>query len=398
MSEKETGKKTGFAVAALVLGILSLLFGWIPFLGWTFIILALVFGVLGIKSKGMAIAGIVLASIGLILAVPVGVVAIKSLVNATQPVTEETTEAGGTLAEWKERLAKEAGSEEAKTLQECSAALEQLAETCSAHQAENEGWRVVNSIEITDPALQQYNFSEIKQAGCPDYSPDGEAYDYPHTVETKTQVSQRERAGSSYVVGCNLICTWWECPVEDDGQIIEPPQSETWSGTITAALEDVQYACKNAEVALDYTITLNSPVSVVAALQGEQEITLWSDPSYEDTSGSIAGTAEIIVQPPRESVIYCELEGGSSAAVPLRFYATGDEQTIQLSEVPGASSLRTPYFGYERIYHAEAGLTDESFLAGVPPLLVATSITETEISGDIKPGYGYTGTFVLRKE
>jgi len=106
MSEKETGKKTGFAVAALVLGILSLLFGWIPFLGWILIILALVFGILGIKSKGMAVAGIVLASIGLILAVPVGVVAIKSLVNATQPVTEETTEAGGTLAEWKEKLKK----------------------------------------------------------------------------------------------------------------------------------------------------------------------------------------------------------------------------------------------------------------------------------------------------
>src|SRR3989338_4190007 len=267
MSEKETGKKTGFAVAALVLGILSLLFGWIPFLGWILIILALVFGILGIKSKGMAIAGIVLASIGLILAVPVGVVAIKSLVNATQPVTEETTEAGRTLAEWKEKLAKEAGSEEAQTLQECSAALEQMAEACSQHQAENEGWRVVNYLEITDPALQQqYNFSEIKQAGCPDYSPDGEAYDYPHTVETKTQVSQREMAGSSFVVGCNLICTVWKCPEErdePDEPINEPPQSETWTGTITAQLEDVQYACQNAEVALDYAITLHSPVSIL---------------------------------------------------------------------------------------------------------------------------------------
>ncbi|MDP3639809.1 MAG: hypothetical protein Q8R53_01235 [Nanoarchaeota archaeon] len=43
-------------------------------------------------------------------------------------------------------------------------------------------------------------------------------------------------------------------------------------------------------------------------------------------------------------------------------------------------------------------MTEESFLAGVPPLLVATSISDTQISGDVKPGYGYTGTFVLRKE
>ncbi|MDP3639810.1 MAG: DUF4190 domain-containing protein [Nanoarchaeota archaeon] len=331
MSEKEPGKKKGFAVAALVLGILSLLFGWIPFLGWMLIILALVFGILGIKSRGMAIAGIALASISFILAVAVGVVTLKSLVNATQPITEETTEAGGTLAEWKEKLAKEAGSEEAQTLQDCASTMEQMAETCSAHQAENEGWRVVNSIEITDPALQkEYNLSEIKQAGCPDYAPDGEPYDYPHTVETKTQVSQRETVGSSYVVGCHLICTWWECQEEDDGQIDEPPQLETWTGTITAQLEDVQYACKNAEVALDYAITLHSPVSVVAALQGEQEITLWSDPSYEDTSGSIQGTATIISQPPKEGVIYCELDDGSSEDVPLRFYATGAEQPFQL--------------------------------------------------------------------
>ena len=300
------------------------------------------------------------------------------------------------LIKWKEKIKTGTGeSEEFKTLEECDAAMNKMAITCSEHSASNEGWRVVNQIEVTDFRTgQNYNFSEVKQGGCPDYSPDLEPYDYPHTVEARTQLTQAQTADSSYSVGCNLICTGWTCgKVEEPVQPPVQPPPETWAGTITAELEDVQYACGGSQVSLEYDITLTSPASLVSALQGEQEITLWSDPSYEDTSGSIAGTAEIVAQPPREGVIYCELEGGSSKDVPLRFYATGNEQTIQLSEVPGEQNLRTPFFGYERIFHEEVGMTEEDFLAGVPP-----SITETEISGEIKPGYGYTGTFVLTKE
>lgn len=54
----------GFGIAALVLGIVGVAFGWwiIPFLGFVASVLAIIFGALGLRSRtrGMAIAGFVL--------------------------------------------------------------------------------------------------------------------------------------------------------------------------------------------------------------------------------------------------------------------------------------------------------------------------------------------------
>jgi len=71
------GGSNGFAVAALVLGILSLVMFftiWLPFLLG---VLAIVFGALGIsranriggKQKGLAIAGLVCGAVGMVLAI-----------------------------------------------------------------------------------------------------------------------------------------------------------------------------------------------------------------------------------------------------------------------------------------------------------------------------------------
>ncbi len=77
----EEGKKgSGFAIASLVLGILSVLLGWLPFVGWILVILALVFGILALikikkgtaSGKNMAIAGLVLGGIGLLFAIMMG--------------------------------------------------------------------------------------------------------------------------------------------------------------------------------------------------------------------------------------------------------------------------------------------------------------------------------------
>jgi hypothetical protein len=60
------------AVAALVLGILGLVFSWVPFIGWILVILAVIFGAVGVRNpqgKGMAIAGLVLGIIGIALKV-----------------------------------------------------------------------------------------------------------------------------------------------------------------------------------------------------------------------------------------------------------------------------------------------------------------------------------------
>jgi len=54
---------SGFAIASLVFGLLSIVFGWIPFFGWLLIILALVFGIValrrGTERRNFAITGVV---------------------------------------------------------------------------------------------------------------------------------------------------------------------------------------------------------------------------------------------------------------------------------------------------------------------------------------------------
>ena len=64
---KKENNVSGFTIAALVLGIVSLILWCIWFISIPCSILALIFGILGVKKKGkgMAIAGIVTASISL---------------------------------------------------------------------------------------------------------------------------------------------------------------------------------------------------------------------------------------------------------------------------------------------------------------------------------------------
>jgi hypothetical protein len=60
----------GLAVASLVLGILSLVMFWIPFLGWVPVLVGLVLGLVALQQpqgRGMAIVGIVCSGIALAL-------------------------------------------------------------------------------------------------------------------------------------------------------------------------------------------------------------------------------------------------------------------------------------------------------------------------------------------
>jgi hypothetical protein len=67
----------GLAVAALVLGILSVVFSWVPFFDWVLAVLAVIFGAVGISTankrmgagKGMAVAGLVLGLITVVLGI-----------------------------------------------------------------------------------------------------------------------------------------------------------------------------------------------------------------------------------------------------------------------------------------------------------------------------------------
>ncbi len=67
-TEKQKEDKKGFCIASLVLGIVTLIFFCIWYISIPCGILAIIFGILGIKSvnKGMAIAGLITGSIGLV--------------------------------------------------------------------------------------------------------------------------------------------------------------------------------------------------------------------------------------------------------------------------------------------------------------------------------------------
>jgi hypothetical protein len=69
-------KTSGLAISSLVLGICSLIFGWIPFIGWVIIIVTIILSIASIynikKNKdlsgmGMAIAGLILGIISLLM-------------------------------------------------------------------------------------------------------------------------------------------------------------------------------------------------------------------------------------------------------------------------------------------------------------------------------------------
>lgn len=68
---KQANDKKGFSIAALVLGIVALVLSCVWYISIPCAILALVFGILGIKSskKGMSIAGIATGATGLVICI-----------------------------------------------------------------------------------------------------------------------------------------------------------------------------------------------------------------------------------------------------------------------------------------------------------------------------------------
>lgn len=68
VTEEPKKEKKGFCIASMVLGIVALVFFCIWYISIPCGILAIIFGILGIKTinKGMAIAGLITGSIGLV--------------------------------------------------------------------------------------------------------------------------------------------------------------------------------------------------------------------------------------------------------------------------------------------------------------------------------------------
>ena len=94
MYPDQAPKKTGFAVAALVLGISGLLFFWIPFIGVIVALAGIVLGIIALNKKqssGLSIGGIVCGAIALLLSIIVTIF----IVLVVAVVSEDIEKNGG---------------------------------------------------------------------------------------------------------------------------------------------------------------------------------------------------------------------------------------------------------------------------------------------------------------
>jgi len=81
----------------LIFGIISIFLGWVPGLGWMFVFLSIGLGIYALKQikqkklkgKGLAIAGLVLGSIGLIIAIAIIIVSLQNFFGGQAAQTDE---------------------------------------------------------------------------------------------------------------------------------------------------------------------------------------------------------------------------------------------------------------------------------------------------------------------
>ena len=81
----------------MIFGIISIFLGWVPGLGWMFVFLSIGLGIYALKQikqkklkgKGLAIAGLVLGSIGLIIAIAIIIVSLQNFFGGQAAQTDE---------------------------------------------------------------------------------------------------------------------------------------------------------------------------------------------------------------------------------------------------------------------------------------------------------------------
>lgn len=76
---------SAFGITSMVTGILSLVLCWIPLINFSLAVVAVIFGILGIKkpaSKGMAIAGLATGGLGLLISLILGLTWLAILIGA----------------------------------------------------------------------------------------------------------------------------------------------------------------------------------------------------------------------------------------------------------------------------------------------------------------------------
>ena len=298
----------------------------------------------------------------------------------------ETTETGGALEEWKDKIQKDTGpdSPESNALNDCDEAMSQKADECSQH----EGWSVINAMEITDfDTDEPYSFQDVLEGGCPRKSPCGK--EYPVHVERET-MDHQSGGGSDYQIVCNILCVWWTCEETDTTTAAE--KSETWAGQFATD----RFVCGDStegysgELTGNFMATFTVPRSLVDALEKELgNIDQW------ETSGSWEGSESVAQQclsygnPSKEY----EAVEGSVSGVPIEVAARQYQGVIYLQAKSGTEGVLFP--GQWRGIGDRISVGSGGSISSIQ--LELTSISDSTMTGefDLNPG---TGTFTLTKQ
>lgn len=222
------------------------------------------------------------------------------ILAACQSGVEETAQKGGSLEEWRDKIWRDDGplSETAKTLNDCTDAIEQSAIACP----QREGWRLSRMMEITDFRTDdRYEYQDLDSGGCPDTSPAGKKYQ-PHD-ERATFDSQSSKPSSEYQVVCDVQCTWWSCT---------EIETETWKGTFDGTFSwDHGDACSPGEISMQYEFEFTTRSGLIDSIGNED-----SSLNIIATEGTLSGTVEPSQQP-NPSMLDCEIVGGSVDNAPI---------------------------------------------------------------------------------
>lgn len=93
----------GLAIAAMVIGIVSLIIGWVPFLGFCIGITAIILGIVALKkkqSKGMSITGIITGAVSIVWNIVISIIFIVSILGAAITAGEITNEYGNYYSDY----------------------------------------------------------------------------------------------------------------------------------------------------------------------------------------------------------------------------------------------------------------------------------------------------------
>ncbi len=294
---------------------------------------------------------------------------------ASQTTTDrETTETGGKLAEWKDKILADNGPDSPEYI--VAAGCEELMFQSVGECSQYKGWFVSNQMEITDfKTNKRYSFQDVDKGGCPDKKSDGSEWE-KHNVNTGSLDSQTEKGSSEYQVVCNVLCVWWNCE-----ESIPSAVQETWTGTFTGNTIEMCHTASE-ELSGTYTVQFTVKKKLATALQSDDQ-SLWVDP-VDDSDGTASGTESVTSQSTDSD---CQLVGGSATSIPI--WVNAGKQRFVIFSQETFNYFMTGKWIFQSSSSGGQGASLE---------LEPVSITDSSISGAWTATGVRSGTFTLTKQ